>query len=83
VAKVFPHIDIETVKTTVTIKNIEKLLEGNPSYVVDCMGEPEAKSIVIDSCIEKKLKVITSGDTNMKVNPTLLQISDIKNVLSI
>ena len=81
-AKVFPHIQIETVKAVVSSKNIEKLLEGNPSYVVDCMNEPEAKAIVIDNCLEKKLKVVTAGETSMKVNPTLLQISDIKDVRS-
>lgn len=69
-------------KAAVSPTNIEKLLEGNPSYVVDCIGEPEAKAILIDNCLEKKLKVVTAGETSMKVNPSLLQISELKDVIS-
>jgi len=80
---VFPHIEVETIKAPVTEKTIAKLLEGNPSFVVDCMDHPEAKAVLIDHCLEHKIKVITAGETSLKCNPTLIQITDIKDVRSI
>jgi len=80
ILKVFPHIEIETIKAPITEKNIAKLLEGNPSFVIDCMDHPEAKAVLIDHCIENKLKVVTAGETNLKCNPTLIQITDISDV---
>ena len=79
----FPHIEVETIKAPVTEKNIAKLLEGNPSFVIDCMDHPEAKAVLIDHCLENKLKVVTAGETSLKVNPTLIQITDIFDVRSI
>ena len=59
---------------------MHKLLEGSPTYVIDCMDHADAKAVLIDYCLEHKLKVISSGDTSMKSDPTRLQMRDILDV---
>ncbi len=80
--RIFPHIEIETIHTSLSSKNVAKLLGGDPSYVIDCTGDPEAKAILIDFCIEKKYRIVTTGETTTKANPSFIQIADIKHVFS-
>ena len=77
--KIFPHINIETIETYVTVENANKLLEDQADYVIDCIDNLDAKVELISVCVEKKIKFITSGGAGMKNDPTKLQIRDISD----
>ena len=59
---------------------MQELLHGEPSYVIDCIGDAEGKAILIDHCLGNKIKVIAACETDMKVDPTKIQIRDISDV---
>jgi tRNA A37 threonylcarbamoyladenosine dehydratase len=77
VKKVLPHIQIEFVETFLDAKNMEKLLEGNPTYVIDCIDNIEAKVDLVAHCVKNKIKIIAACGAGMKADPTQIQIRDI------
>jgi len=71
---------VEVVEEYVRIDNVEKFFEGessNPSYVIDCIDNIDAKVALLAYCKLNKKRVISSMGAGMKTDPTRLQIRDI------
>eukprot|EP01016_Furgasonia_blochmanni_P014419 TRINITY_DN1754_c0_g1_i5.p1 TRINITY_DN1754_c0_g1~~TRINITY_DN1754_c0_g1_i5.p1 ORF type:complete len:395 (-),score=44.79 TRINITY_DN1754_c0_g1_i5:28-1212(-) len=77
--RVVPHANVEICEEFLTQKNVERLLEGNPDYVVDCIDNIDAKVDLITYCHRNKIKVISCCGAGMKADPTQIQIRDISD----
>ncbi|TKY88397.1 hypothetical protein EX895_002749 [Sporisorium graminicola] len=55
----------------------ERLLGGNPTYVVDAIDNIDTKVELLRFCAERKIKVISSMGAGAKSDPSRIQISDI------
>lgn len=55
----------------------ERLLGGNPTYVVDAIDNIDTKVDLLRFCAERKIKVISSMGAGAKSDPSRVQISDI------
>lgn len=55
----------------------ERLLGGNPTYVVDAIDNIDTKVDLLRFCAERKIKVISSMGAGAKSDPSRIQISDI------
>lgn len=55
----------------------EKLLEGDYDYVVDAIDMVASKIHLIDTCYHKGLNIISSMGMGNKLDPTMIEISDI------
>lgn len=59
--------------------NIKEIFDkGNFSYVVDACDSKNTKMAIINECLKRKIKFISSMGTGNKLNPSLLEITDIR-----
>ena len=72
-----PHIEVEAVKEFYTIENGEELLSGEFDYVIDAIDTITAKLHLIETCVKRGTKVISSMGAGNKLRPELLEIVDI------
>lgn len=56
----------------------EKIIPEDASYVVDAIDMVASKLHLVQYCLERKIPLIASMGTGNKLNPTMLEVSDIK-----
>lgn len=69
---------VKTINEKITKKNIDLLFEDNPNYIVDACDFLETKEVLILECLKRKIKLISSMGTGNKMDPSKLQIIDIR-----
>lgn len=72
-----PDIDICAVKAKYTAENSDELLCENYDYVVDAIDMVTSKIHLIESCIKKNLRIISSMGMGNKLDPTKIVVTDI------
>lgn len=72
--------DVNVVKINEFIneENINKLFDFNPDYVIDCCDTTSVKKDIIRLCLEKNIRFITCMGTGKKLDPSKLEIVDIR-----
>lgn len=72
--------DVNVVKINEFIddNNIHKLFDLNPDYIIDCCDTTSVKKDVIRLCLDKNIKFITCMGTGKKLDPSKLEIVDIR-----
>lgn len=67
-----PSTCVEIFEEFVTKDNVEKFFVGDkqPSYVVDCIDNIDAKAELLAYCKNNKIRVISSMGAGMKADPT-------------
>lgn len=79
--EIVPHCEIEDLAVMFEEAAADELLEGNPTYVVDCIDDVKTKLALLVAVSEKKLKVITATGAGGKADPTRLQIGSMKDAV--
>ncbi|ODV63882.1 tRNA threonylcarbamoyladenosine dehydratase ASCRUDRAFT_30476 [Ascoidea rubescens DSM 1968] len=77
--KVAPWCEIETINELWNLETSERLLEGSPTFVVDCIDNIDTKVDLLEYCHKKKINVISSMGAGCKSDPTTVNIGDISN----
>ncbi|EGC32379.1 hypothetical protein DICPUDRAFT_38491 [Dictyostelium purpureum] len=72
-----PEVEVEAVQTFFTGDLAEKLLAGNPDYVLDCIDNTQTKVELLTFCHRNNIKVISSFGAGSARDPTKIFISDI------
>jgi tRNA threonylcarbamoyladenosine dehydratase len=70
-----PIIDLWTKETA------ERLFDGNPDYIVDCIDNISTKIDLLAYCYGRNLKVISSMGSGCKSDPTRVQVGDISDTI--
>lgn len=73
-----PNIEIKKINEFITKENINLLFEEKIDYLVDACDTIETKKCIIRECLNKKIKFITCMGTGKRMDPTKLQIIDIR-----
>lgn len=73
-----PDCEVIIIKEFITKDNIDKILKEKPNYLVDACDTIETKKELIKNCIKNKIKIISSMGTGNKLNPSKLEIIDIR-----
>lgn len=73
-----PNCKIIKINEFITKDNIDKILKENPDYLVDACDTIETKKELIRNCIKNKIKIISSMGTGNKLDPSKLEIIDIR-----
>lgn len=73
-----PNIEIIKIKDFITKANIDKLFENKIDYIIDACDTVETKEELIRQSIKQNIKLIASMGTAKKMNPSLLEIIDIR-----
>lgn len=73
-----PQLDLTILEFFVQAELTEQLLDKeNWDYVVDCIDTLSAKTFLIERCIQKKIKIISSMGAGGKVDPSQIKVVDI------
>ena len=71
-------IKVIKIKEFITKENINILFEEKVDYIIDACDTIETKKELIRQSIKRNIKLISSMGTAKKMNPSLLQIVDIR-----
>jgi tRNA threonylcarbamoyladenosine dehydratase len=76
-AKILPSTEIDARIELLNAENVERLLEGDPEYVVDCIDNIDTKIALLKYCHVRNIKVISSMGSACKSDASTIKISDI------
>lgn len=72
-----PNCKITKLNLKLDLNNISTLFNKKFDYLIDCCDTIVVKQELIKTCLNKKIKFISSMATGNKINPSLLEITDI------
>jgi len=72
-----PDINITIYKELYNSDTSEMLLGGDYDYVIDAIDMVTSKIHLIETCIKKNIKIISSMGMGNKLDPTKIEVSDI------
>lgn len=73
-----PECNIETIQIFLDENNLNILDNYNIDYIIDACDSVKTKKRLIDYSINKNIKLISSMGTANKIDPTKLEITDIR-----
>lgn len=65
---------ITTIYDFITSKNIDILFKEEIDYLIDTQDTIDTKKLIIENCLNKKIKLITCMGTGNKLDPSKLEI---------
>ena len=77
-----PDCNVIKISEFIDNDNLDELFKYNIDYFVDCCDTMTTKKSVIRKCIDKKIKFISSMGTGNKLDPTKLDIMDIRKTVN-
>ncbi len=69
---------VKIIEDKITPDNIDLLFSDNPTYIVDACDTLSTKETLIIECLKRKVKLISSMGTGNKMDPSKLEIIDIR-----
>ena len=76
------NCEVIKIDKRITKDNIDLLFEYNIDYFVDACDTIEVKKEVISKCINKNIKLISSMGTGNKLDPSKLELVDIRKTIN-
>lgn len=76
-----PDCQVNCIEDFVTPDNVEQLLSGDFSVVVDAIDQVRAKAAMIAFCRQRKLPIIVGGAAGGQVDPTQIRLSDLSQTI--
>ena len=80
--KVIPWCNIEAVAEMFRGCDADRLLAGNPTYVLDCIDDISTKAELISYCDAHHLKLLASLGAGGKADPTRLRIAPLSDCIN-
>lgn len=77
ILRVNPEVKVEIHKEFYCEENKEKLIREDYSYIVDAIDSVSSKLSLIITAHEKNVKIISAMGMGNKLDPTLIEVSDI------
>lgn len=75
--KVNPQAKVTAIPQFYNAETSEMMLSHQPDYIVDAIDNLTAKAHLLATCRDRNIKVITSGGSAAKMDPTRIKISDL------
>lgn len=72
-----PDIDIKAIVGKYSAENSDELLCEDYDYVIDAIDMVTSKIHLIESCVKKNLKIVSSMGMGNKLDPTKIVVTDI------
>ena len=80
--RIVPSLQCEAVVDIVRDSTLERLLQGAPDLVIDCIDNVPSKVDLLHHCVTHHIEVISSAGAGCRADPTRLRIADISKVLN-
>lgn len=78
ILKINPNCNIITINRKLEENNVQELFKYKIDYVIDACDSIKVKEQLILECLKRNIKQISSMGTGNKLNPELLEITDIR-----
>lgn len=78
IQKILPSCQVTKITEKITIDNIDMLLDHSIDFIVDACDTITVKCLLMKKCLEKHIPFISSMGTANKLDPTKLEIIDIR-----
>lgn len=75
--KINPQASVQEICEFYQESNSENILSAMPDYVLDCIDNLTAKAQLLDACMKKKIKVITSTGAAARLDPSQIRVTDL------
>jgi tRNA A37 threonylcarbamoyladenosine dehydratase len=72
-----PQCEIHAIEDFFTAKTAERILGQHFDYVIDAIDSLQNKCLLASMCRDKNLRLIITGGAAGKINPALIQLSDL------
>lgn len=72
-----PWVEIDDRMELFSLAEAERLLDGSPDWVIDCIDNIQTKSDLLTYCHNKGINVFSAMGAGGKCDPSRIQISDI------
>jgi tRNA A37 threonylcarbamoyladenosine dehydratase len=72
-----PKVEVVTFQELYTAETAESMLSETYSYVIDAIDMVTSKIDLIERCQSKKIPIISAMGAGNKINPAMLEVSDI------
>lgn len=73
------NVNVKIIKEKINIDNIDILFKERYDYIVDACDTVIVKKLLIKTCNEKNIKLITVCGMGKRLNPSLVKICDIRD----
>lgn len=73
-----PNVKVTKIYDKLSLDNIEILFKYSFDYLIDACDTITVKEELIKRCLDKEIKIISSMGTGNKLNPSMLEITDIR-----
>lgn len=74
-----PNTKVISINKKLEQKNIDELFTYSFEYLIDAIDDIKMKEEIIKRCLTNNIGIISSMGTGNKINPSLLEITDIRN----
>ncbi len=72
-----PDVSVEFVKEFYRAEVSDQLLEGHWDYVVDAIDNVKAKLHLLNECVQRGIKVVSSMGAAGRLDPTVIRVEDL------
>ncbi len=77
IQKINPQIQVESMTLFYNAETSEEILSKNPDFILDAVDNITAKCHLLATARKRNLKIVTSGGSASKMDPTKIKISDL------
>lgn len=74
-----PDVEVISLNIKLDMSNIDILFDYKFDYLIDAIDDIPMKEEIIKRCLINSIGIISSMGTGNKINPSLLEVTDIKN----
>ena len=75
--EILPSAQIDAISEMFSKDSAQRLLDGNPDFVLDCIDNIHTKIDLLEYCYKANIKVVSSMGSGAKSDPTRIHIADI------
>jgi tRNA A37 threonylcarbamoyladenosine dehydratase len=79
--EIIPDCEIEDLCIMFEKSNAEELLQGEPTFVLDCIDDVNTKVELLSTVVSNNIRVITATSAGAKADPTRIQIGTLNDCL--
>ena len=74
--RITPEVNLESLVEMYVEESEEKLLGGNPDFVLDAIDNLDTKASLIAACKRRGIKILCVAGAGAKADPTRLRVVD-------
>ncbi|MDJ0840388.1 MAG: tRNA threonylcarbamoyladenosine dehydratase [Acidobacteriota bacterium] len=75
--KINPKATIQPVNKFYNYQTSEELLTYDPDYIIDAIDSVTAKAHLLNTCMERGIKVVSSAGAGGRFDPTMIEVADL------